>query len=73
MVLVSTYCQSGISTSVSESTQAVRLQVISKTATAQYKPVMILVGSNNTLAHYEQSRGYDQISHALSMACTVQL
>ena len=38
----------------------------SKTATIQYKPVMSLAGNNNTLAHYKQSRGFDQISHALS-------
>ena len=37
-----------------------------KTATVQYKPSMSLVGNNNALAHYEQSRDYDQISHALS-------
>ena len=37
-----------------------------KTATVQYKPATILAGNNNVLAHYEQSRGYDQISHALS-------
>ena len=38
----------------------------SKTVTIQYKPVTSLAGNNNTLAHYEQSRGFDQISHALS-------
>ena len=27
---------------------------------------MSLTGNNNVLAHYEQSCGYDQISHALS-------
>ena len=37
-----------------------------KTATVQYKPSTSLAGNNNALAHYEQSRGYDQISHALS-------
>ena len=37
-----------------------------KTATVQYKPATGLAGNNNALAHYEQSRGYDQISHALS-------
>ena len=36
-----------------------------KTATVQYKPATSLA-DNNALAHYEQSRGYDQISHALS-------
>ena len=35
-------------------------------ATVQYKPATSLAGNNNTLAHYEESRGYDQISHALS-------
>ena len=40
--------------------------MISKTATIQYKPVMSLAGNNNELAHYEQSHGYNQISHALS-------
>ena len=44
----------------------------SKTATIQYKPVMSLAKYNNTLAHFKMSRGFDQISHALSniMACT---
>ena len=37
-----------------------------KTATVKYKPATSLAGNNNALAHYEQSRGYDQISHALS-------
>ena len=32
---------------------------------SKYKPAMSLAG-NNALAHYEQSRGYDRISHALS-------
>ena len=47
------------STASSESTD-------DKTATIQYKPVTSLAGNNNTLAHYEQSRGFDQISHAIS-------
>ena len=38
----------------------------SKTATIQCKPVTSFAGNNNVLAHYEQSCGYDQISHALS-------
>ena len=46
--------------------QAVRLQIRSKTATIQYKPVASLAGNNSALAHYEQSHGYHQISHALS-------
>ena len=46
--------------------QAVHLQMTSKTATIQYKPVTSLAGNNNALAHYELSRGFDQISHALS-------
>ena len=37
-----------------------------KTATIQYRPVTSLAGNNNMLAHYEQSLGFDQISHALS-------
>ena len=37
-----------------------------KTATVQYKPATSLASNNNALAHYELSRGYDQISHALS-------
>ena len=44
--------------------QAVCLQT-SKTVTIKYKPVTSLAG-NNTLTHYKKSRGYDQISHALS-------
>ena len=40
----------------------------SKTATIQYEPVTCLAGNNNVLAHYEQSRGFDQISHALSLS-----
>ena len=44
-----------------------------KTATIQYKPVTSLVGNNNALAHYEQSRGFDQISQVMHypvfMAC----
>ena len=50
--------------------QAMRLQMTSKTATVQYKPVMSLAYKNNTLAHCKQPQGYDQISHGLSfMAC----
>ena len=37
-----------------------------KTATVQYKPVTSLAGNSNALPHYEQSCGYNQISHALS-------
>ena len=37
-----------------------------KTATFQYNPVMSLTGNSNARAQYEQSRGYDQTSHALS-------
>ena len=43
--------------------QAVRLQMTSKTAN---KPVMSFTGRNNTLAHFKQSHGYDQMSHSLS-------
>ena len=41
------------------------LQMTSKTVT---KPVTSLAGNDNVFAHYtnEQSRGFDQISHALS-------
>ena len=46
--------------------QVVRLQMTSKTATIQYKPVTSLAGNNKVFAHYKQSHGYDQISHALS-------
>ena len=63
LVLVSTYCQLGILTLVRESeSTASGASTDDKTATIH---VMSLAG-NNTLAHYEQSRGYDQISHALS-------
>ena len=37
-----------------------------KKETVQYKPASSLAGNNNALAQYEQSRGYDQISHAIS-------
>ena len=37
-----------------------------KTATVQHKPATSHAGNNNALGHYEQSCGYDQISHALS-------
>ena len=43
---------------------ASRASTDDKTAPIQYKPVTSLAGSNTTLAHYEQSCGYDQISHA---------
>ena len=51
--------------SKSESTASGASPLDDKTATIQYKPATSLAG-NNMLAHYEQSRGYDQISHALS-------
>ena len=59
------YCQSDTSTWVSkgEST-ASGVSTDDKTA-IQYKPVTSLAG-NNALVHHKQSRGYDQISHALS-------
>ena len=56
----STYCRSGISTA------SAGVSTDDKTATVNYKPVTSLSGNNNALAHYEQSCGYDQISHALS-------
>ena len=55
MVLVSTYCQLGILILVSKSeSTASGGSTDDKTAT------------NNMLAHYKQSCGYDQISHSLS-------
>ena len=52
MVLVSTYCQSGISTLVSESdSTASGVSRDDKIVTIQYKPVTSLAG-NNALAHY---------------------
>ena len=42
------------------------LKMTSKAAAVQYKPVTSLVSNNNALAHYEHSRGYNKISHALS-------
>ena len=51
--------------SKSESTASGACALDDKTATVQYKPATSLPG-NNALAHYKQSRGYDQISHALS-------
>ena len=55
-------------TSVSESasTTSGASALDDKTATVQYKPATSLAGNNNALAHYKESRGYDQISHALS-------
>ena len=67
VVLLSTYFQSGILTSVSESkSPASGASTDDKTATIQYKPVTSLAGSNNALVHYKQSCGFDQISHAFS-------
>ena len=62
MVLVSTYYQSG----ESQSTASTASAPDDKTASVQYKPATSLAGNNNTLAHYKQSRGYNQMSHALS-------
>ena len=68
VVLVSTCCCSGLSISVSESESTAggastdARQQLSKL----YKPVRILAG-NNALTHYRESRGYDQISHVLSV------
>ena len=55
-------------TSVSESasTTSGASALDDKTATVQYKPATSLAGNNNALAYYKESRGYDQISHALS-------
>ena len=53
--VVSTYCQSGISTLVSESeSTASGVSTDDKTA----KPVTSLAGKNNALAHYEQSNSH---------------
>ena len=46
--------------------QAVHLQMTSKTATIQCKPVTSLASNNNALVQYKLSCGFDQISHALS-------
>ena len=51
--------------SESESTVSGASAPDDKTVTVQYKPATSLAG-NNVLAHYKQSRGFDQISHALS-------
>ena len=53
MVLASTYCRSGISTSVSKSECiAGSASTDDKTPTVQHKPVMGLASGNNALAHY---------------------
>ena len=52
--------------SESESTASSASVPDDKTATVQYKPATSLAGNNTALAYYKQSRGYDQISHALS-------
>ena len=62
VVLVSTYCRSGILTSVNESESTATTD--DKTATVQYKPVTQVLLATKT--DYEQPRRYDQISHALS-------
>ena len=65
MVLVG-HLLSGISSDIGERERVYTASgASSKTGTVQYKPVTRLAG-NNALADYEQSRGYDQISHALS-------
>ena len=55
-----------MSESESESTASSASASDDKTATIQYKPATSLASNNNALGHYEQSRGYNQISHALS-------
>ena len=50
--------------SENESTASGASAADDKTATVQYKPATSLAG-NNALAHYEQSRGYNQISHCI--------
>ena len=52
--------------SESESTASGTSAPDDKTATVECKPATSLAGNNNALAQCEQSRGYDQISHALS-------
>ena len=54
------------SVSKSASTASGASALDDKKETVQYKPTSSLAGNNNALAQYEQSRGYDQISHALS-------
>ena len=67
VVLVSTYCQLGISTLVSESEcTAGGASTDDKTAIIQYRPVTSLAGNNNALTHYKESHDYNQISHVLS-------
>ena len=69
VVLVSTYCQSGVLTLVSkiEST-ASGMTTDDKTATIH---VMSLAGINNMLAHYKQSCGYIKyhMHYPIFMAC----
>ena len=58
-----------ISTSVSERESSARSASKEDSNHPNYttcKPVTSLTGNNNALARYEQSRGYNQISHALS-------
>ena len=52
--------------SESESTASGASVPDDKAATFQYKPATSLASNNNALVHYELSRDYDQISHALS-------
>ena len=53
VVLASSYCRSGISTSVSKSESiASSASTDDKTPTVQHKPVTSLAGGNNALAHY---------------------
>ena len=55
------YPATSVSESESESTASGASASDDKTATVQYKPATSLASNNNALAHYEQSRGYDQI------------
>ena len=62
-------CQSGISgdtVSERESTASGASAPDDKTTTIQYKPATSLTGNNNALANYEQSHGYNHLSHVLS-------
>ena len=65
VVLVSTYCRLGISTSVTKGESAASsASTDDKTPTVQHKPVTSL-SCNNAFVHYSNVAMHDQISHAL--------
>ena len=74
MVLVSTHCQSGISTSVSESestaSSPVRLQMTSKAATIQYKPVRVLLATSLHITNSRVALIKYYMYYLIFMACT---